>query len=53
MSLEMACTEVEHDHAELKKQFDGLKLEVGCMSRLLEQESFMNPQIKPRIFCVG
>jgi hypothetical protein len=50
ISLEMARVEVEQGHTALEKQFDGLRLEVHRMNRLLEHDNLANQQDKPGIF---
>jgi hypothetical protein len=50
ISLEMARAEVEQGHTALEKQFDGLRLEVHRMNRLLEHDNLANQQDKPGIF---
>jgi hypothetical protein len=42
VSLEMARTEVEMGRADLEKQFDGLRLELGRLNRFMERESLAN-----------
>jgi hypothetical protein len=53
VSLEMARSEVEQGQAELRKQLDGLKLEVNRLNWFLERENMSNPQDKAGIFGAG
>jgi hypothetical protein len=50
VSLEMSRTEAELGRAELEKQFDGLRLEVGRLNCFMERESMLSQQGKPGIF---
>jgi hypothetical protein len=50
ISLEMAHSESETSRADVNKRFEGLKLEVHRINRLLEHENFENPQGKLRFF---
>jgi hypothetical protein len=49
----MARSEVEQGQAELRKQLDGLKLEVNRLNWFLERENMSNPQDKAGIFGAG
>jgi hypothetical protein len=50
IALEMACAETELEHADLDKQFSGLKLEVSRLNRFTEREMMVNLQGKAGIF---
>jgi hypothetical protein len=50
VSLEMARTEAETGCADLRKQFERLKLEVNWLNRFMEHENMTNPHTKPDIF---
>jgi hypothetical protein len=49
----MTRSEVEQGQAELRKQLDGLKLEVNRRNWFLERENMSNPQDKAGIFGAG
>jgi hypothetical protein len=50
IALEMLRIELDSGRAEIERQFDGLKLEVHRMNRLLEHENLERAQGKPQIF---